>query len=70
MEAMTYPKVISYDRLNLPREPYWYPRPKWLYFAFTMLIPLLYSRKARVRAKALLRLIVGLPRAQKDPTYR
>lgn len=70
LRAVTYPKVISYERLKLPREVFWYPRPKWLHFAFLLLIPFLYSRKTRVRIKALYKLLTGLPHAQKDPTYR
>jgi acyl-CoA reductase-like NAD-dependent aldehyde dehydrogenase len=62
LQTMTYQKVISYDRLNLPREIYWFPRPKWLYFALLMLIPLLYSRRPRKRLKALFDLITGLVR--------
>ena len=65
LRAMTYPKVISFDRLNLPREIYWFPRPKWLHFALLMLIPLLYSRRPRKRLKALFNLIVGLVRTGK-----
>lgn len=45
LQAMTYPKVVSFDRLNLPREVYWYPRPRWLHLALMVLIPLLYSRR-------------------------
>jgi acyl-CoA reductase-like NAD-dependent aldehyde dehydrogenase len=60
--SMTYPKVISYDRLNLPREIYWFPRPRWLHFALLMLIPLLYSRRPRKRLKALFGLITGFVR--------
>ncbi len=60
LESMTYQKVISFDRLNLPRELYWYPRPKWLYFALLMLVPILYSRKPRKRARALVDLVTGL----------
>lgn len=70
LRTMTYPKVISYERLNLPREPYWYPRPKWLHFALLMLIPLLYARAFRARLGALLKLIAGLPRAARGASYR
>lgn len=45
LQAMTYPKVVSFDRLNLPREVYWYPRPRWLHLALMILIPLLFSRR-------------------------
>jgi acyl-CoA reductase-like NAD-dependent aldehyde dehydrogenase len=62
LQTMTYPKVISFDRLNLPREIYWFPRPKWLYFTLLMLIPLLYSRRPRKRLKALFDLIIGFVR--------
>jgi len=54
--------LLSFDRLNLPREVYWFPRPKWLYFALLMLIPLLYSRRPRKRLKALFDPIVELVR--------
>lgn len=65
LQAMTYPKVISFDRINLPREVYWFPRPKWLYFVLLMLIPLLYSRSPRKRLKALFDLFDGLVRSRK-----
>ena len=39
-----------------------FPRPKWLYFALLMLIPLLYSRRPRKRLKTLFDPIVELVR--------
>jgi acyl-CoA reductase-like NAD-dependent aldehyde dehydrogenase len=57
LEAMTYPKVISYDRLNLPREFYWTPRPAWAHEVFRQAIPLLYSRRLGKKLSALGRLI-------------
>lgn len=57
LQAMTYAKVISYDRLNLPREVYWYPRPVWLYSVLLLLISLLYSQQPRKRLRALWQLI-------------
>ena len=64
LQSMTYQKVISYDRLKLPREIYWFPRPKWLHFALLMAIPLLYSRQWGKRLRALGNLISGLARKQ------
>jgi len=57
LRAMTYPKVVSYDRLNLPREFYWSPKAAWAHALFRQAIPLLYSRKVRKKLKALSRLI-------------
>lgn len=53
LRAMTYPKVISYDRLNLPREFYWPPYTAWVYPLFRQLIPLLYSRRLSKKLRAL-----------------
>jgi len=60
LEAMTYQKVISFDRINLPREVYWFPRPKWFHFVLLMLIPILYSRSTGKRLAALWNLLRGL----------
>lgn len=60
LQAMTYSKVISYDRLSLAREFYWYPRPGWLYFVLLLLIPLLFSQQPRKRLNALRDLLAGL----------
>jgi acyl-CoA reductase-like NAD-dependent aldehyde dehydrogenase len=57
LRAMTYPKVISYDRINLPREFYWSPRKAWVHEAFRQAIPILYSRRIGRKLKALTRLI-------------
>jgi acyl-CoA reductase-like NAD-dependent aldehyde dehydrogenase len=57
LQAMTYPKVVSYDRLNLPREFYWSPKAAWAHELFRQAIPLLYSRKIRKKLTALIRLI-------------
>lgn len=65
LESMTYEKVISFDRLNLPREFYWYPRPKWFHFVLLMVIPILYSRKIEKRLKALGRLLSGIRNSSK-----
>ena len=54
---MTRPKVISYDRINLPREFYWSPKPAWAHEAFRQAIPLLYSRRIRKKLKALIGVI-------------
>lgn len=64
LQAMTFPKVISYDRINLPREFYWSPRPLWVHTVFRQAIPLLYSRGIRKRLVALIRLLslVGFSR--------
>jgi delta 1-pyrroline-5-carboxylate dehydrogenase len=69
LQSMTYQKVISFDRFNLPRELYWYPRPKWLYFALLLLVPILYSRKPEKRARALIELITGLQKQRKSATH-
>lgn len=60
LQSMTYPKVISYDRLNLSREFYWFPRPAWAYTIFRQAIPLLYSQKPLKKFTALTRLITLL----------
>jgi acyl-CoA reductase-like NAD-dependent aldehyde dehydrogenase len=57
LRAMTYPKVISYDRLNLPREFYWSPKAAWAYELFRQAVPLLYSRRIGKKLKAVYRLI-------------
>jgi acyl-CoA reductase-like NAD-dependent aldehyde dehydrogenase len=57
LRAMTYPKVVSYDRLNLPREFYWSPKAAWAHELFRQAIPLLYSRRIGKKAKAVYRLI-------------
>ncbi len=57
LQAMTHPKVISYDRINLPREFYWSPKAAWVHEAFRQAIPLLYSRRIRKKLEAIIRLI-------------
>ncbi len=57
LRSMTYPKVISYDRLNLPREFYWSPKAAWAHELFRQAIPLLYSNRLRKKLEALIRLI-------------
>jgi acyl-CoA reductase-like NAD-dependent aldehyde dehydrogenase len=57
LQTMTYPKVISYDRINLPREFYWSPKAAWAHEVFRQAVPLLYSRKVGRKLQALLRLI-------------
>ncbi|MBN2002717.1 MAG: aldehyde dehydrogenase family protein [Anaerolineae bacterium] len=57
LQSMTFPKAISYDRINLPREFYWSPRPTWMHTVFRQAIPLLYSRQIRKKLAALTRLI-------------
>jgi acyl-CoA reductase-like NAD-dependent aldehyde dehydrogenase len=53
LRSMTYPKVISYDRLNLPREFYWSPKAAWAHELFRRAIPLLYSRRMGKKVKAI-----------------
>lgn len=55
--AMTEPKVISYDRLNLKREFYWIPSPLWVGEFFRHAIPLLYSRKLGRKLKGLVNVL-------------
>jgi succinate-semialdehyde dehydrogenase/glutarate-semialdehyde dehydrogenase len=57
LRTMTYPKAISYDRLNLRREFYWSPRAAWVHDVLRQAIPLLYSRRIRKKLRALGRLI-------------
>lgn len=57
LQAMTYPKVVSYDRLNLPREFYWSPKAAWAHELFRQAIPLLYSNRLRKKLGALIQLI-------------
>ncbi|MBN1440520.1 MAG: aldehyde dehydrogenase family protein [Anaerolineales bacterium] len=57
LRAMTYPKVVSYDRINLPREFYWSPRAAWVHEFFRQAVPLLYSRRIGRKLKALGRLM-------------
>jgi len=61
LRSMTYPKVVSYDRINLPREFYWSPKAAWAHELFRQAIPLLYSRRIGKKLKALgglLRMVV------------
>jgi acyl-CoA reductase-like NAD-dependent aldehyde dehydrogenase len=53
LRSMTYPKVVSYDRLNLPREFYWSPKAAWAHELFRQAVPLLYSRRIRAKIGAL-----------------
>ncbi len=55
--AMTNPKVISYDRLDLRREFYWLPDSVQVHRIFQHLIPLLYSQRWAKRLAALGRLV-------------
>jgi acyl-CoA reductase-like NAD-dependent aldehyde dehydrogenase len=57
LRSMTYPKVVSFDRLNLPREFYWSPKAAWAYGLFRGAIPLLYSARIRKKLEALSGLI-------------
>lgn len=57
LRAMTYPKAIAYDKLNLRREFYWPPYRPWLYDLFRQAIPLLYSRRMPKKVRALGRIV-------------
>ena len=57
LQAMTYPKVVSFDRINLPREFYWSPKAARAHELFRQAIPLLYSRKISKKLAALIRLL-------------
>ncbi len=55
--AMTQPKVVSYDRLNLRREFYWHPASARIHKVFQQLIRILYSTRPALRLKSLGRLV-------------
>ncbi|NCC37253.1 MAG: aldehyde dehydrogenase family protein, partial [Chloroflexia bacterium] len=50
--ALTYPKMVSEERIGLPREFYWKPFATWLYPLYCQALPLLFSRRPRVRLRA------------------
>ncbi len=62
LRAMTYPKVVSFDRLNLRREFYWHPATARMHQVIRALVPLLYSRRLRKRLAGLKALLGTLLR--------
>jgi acyl-CoA reductase-like NAD-dependent aldehyde dehydrogenase len=73
LRSMTYPKVVSFDRLNLPREFYWSPKVAWAHELFRRAVPLLYSRRIRKKAGALgglIRLAMGKPSGKRVDASR
>lgn len=55
--ALTYPKMVSEERIGLPREFYWKPFAPWLYQLYRQVLTLLFSRRPAARLAALARLL-------------
>lgn len=73
--ALTYPKMVSEELLNMPREFYWKPYAEWLYPVYRQMLPLLFSRRFGARLSALARLLAlpfgrGSRRPGPQMTYR
>jgi hypothetical protein len=51
--SMTTPKAVSFERLNLKREFYWYPVSAWLYPFLRELIEVLYGQGLLPRLRSL-----------------
>ena len=57
LRAMSYPKVISFDRFNASRDFWWAPVRPMTFYYFRQLIPFLYSGSLRTKLRALGRMI-------------
>ncbi len=66
LRAMTYPKVVSFERLIFPRELYFLPVSALTHEVFRQLIPLLYSRLFSKRLAAGARLLKTLFRRRSE----
>jgi succinate-semialdehyde dehydrogenase/glutarate-semialdehyde dehydrogenase len=62
LRSMTFPKVVSFDRLVLRREFYWPPISARIHRVFRNLLPLMYSGRPGRRLQALGKLVRDLLR--------